>query len=159
MSISAEVPIQSLYPSAYQHCYGCGTAASKGHHLESFWDGETARVEKVIEPEFLGVEGFVYGGMLASLIDCHAIATAAAAAGFADDDTTGVLQRYVTGSLNIKFVAPTPLTDEPIVLEAKVVREEGRKSYVDVELLVGDKVCVVASVVAVKIPETMQLPT
>jgi hypothetical protein len=31
-------------------------------------------------PEHVAIPGFVYGGLLASLIDCHAIGTAAAAA-------------------------------------------------------------------------------
>ena len=151
-----DVPIQSLYSESARRCYGCGTAAKAGHQLQSFWDGEQARAEHTVDANYMGVEGFVYGGMLASLIDCHATATAAAASGFIETEPTRVLPRYVTGTLEVKFVAPTPLGSEPLVLEAEVVQEKGRKSNVEVELRADGKVCVVGKVVAIQIPDTMK---
>src|SRR4029434_174865 len=72
-------PLQDLYPDDFSHCYGCGRLNADGLHVKSEWhDGEAvARFQPA--PQHIALPGFVYGGLIASLIDCHAMATAAAA--------------------------------------------------------------------------------
>ena len=54
------------------HCYGCGANNEKGLQLKSYWDGEESVAE--FTPESFhcgGMPEIVYGGLIASLIDCH----------------------------------------------------------------------------------------
>src|ERR1035437_9151429 len=71
--------LQDLYPDDFAHCYGCGRLNTNGLHVKSEWtDGEAiARFKPA--PYHMALPGFVYGGLIASLPDGHAIAAAAAA--------------------------------------------------------------------------------
>src|SRR3712207_9109050 len=72
--------LQDLYPDDFSHCYGCGRLNADGLHVKSEWrDGEcVARFRPA--PHHIALPGFVYGGLVASLADCHAMATGAGAA-------------------------------------------------------------------------------
>ena len=72
--------IQELYPADFAHCYGCGKLNEQGLHLESAWEGDEVVARFTPQPQHISVPGYVYGGLIASLIDCHAMATAAASA-------------------------------------------------------------------------------
>ena len=71
---------QDFYPDHLAHCYGCGRLNEHGLRLRSFWDGEDSIASFTPRPEHIAVPGYVYGGLIASLIDCHGTGTAAAAA-------------------------------------------------------------------------------
>jgi len=71
--------IQDLYPDDFAHCFGCGRHNPHGHQLKSFVRGEEVVAHFTPSEHHIAVPGFVYGGLLASLVDCHAMATAAAA--------------------------------------------------------------------------------
>ena len=75
-----EQAIQDFYPDDLSHCYGCGRLNDKGHQLKTRWDGD--ETVSVFEPwpEHIAIPGYVYGGLIASLVDCHGTGTAAAAA-------------------------------------------------------------------------------
>ena len=147
-------PIQHLYPAAVAHCYGCGQLNEHGHHFETVWD--EAADEGVTRftpgPEHMAIPGYVYGGLIASLIDCHGVGTAAAAVRRARG--SGVALRYVTASLQVDFLKPTPLGIE---LEARghVVEMKERKVVVGVRLLADGVECCRGRVVAVRMPEGM----
>ena len=70
--------IQDLYPDDFAHCYGCGRNNAEGHQLKSFVEGDEVVAHFTPSANHVAVPGFVYGGLLASLMDCHAMATAAA---------------------------------------------------------------------------------
>ncbi|HEM61758.1 MAG TPA: PaaI family thioesterase, partial [Chloroflexi bacterium] len=70
---------QDYYPDDLSHCYGCGRLNEYGHQIKSYWDGEETVCTFLPEPYHTAIPGFVYGGLIASLIDCHSTATAAAA--------------------------------------------------------------------------------
>ena len=72
--------IQELYPADFAHCYGCGKLNPHGLHLASAWEGDEVVARFTPQPQHTSLPGFVYGGLIASLIDCHAIGTASAAA-------------------------------------------------------------------------------
>ena len=72
--------IQDFYPDDFAHCYGCGRLNPQGLKLKTCWDGDETVARFLPRPEHVAVPGFVYGGLIASLIDCHAMGTAAAAA-------------------------------------------------------------------------------
>ncbi|HSJ56718.1 MAG TPA: PaaI family thioesterase, partial [Anaerolineae bacterium] len=100
--------------------------------------------------------GYVYGGLIASLIDCHSTGTAAAAMyrhqGRAMDSEPAL--RFVTGSLHVDYVKPTPI-DEVLELRATVEEIKGRKVVVNTDLSAGGEVCARGRVVAVLVPEHM----
>ncbi len=150
------IAIQDIYPEDFSHCYGCGRLNEGGHQLKSRVQGE--RVVAMFEPEprQLSVPGFAYGGLIASLIDCHAMATAAAATYRAENREPGSepALRFVTASLKVDYLKPTPIG--PLELSARAREVGARKVLVDVELAAGGVVTARGEVVAVRIPETMQ---
>ena len=83
--------IQLYYPPEWAHCYGCGYLNAHGLHIQTYWDPEKGESETRFTPRpyHTAIPGFVYGGLLASLVDCHSTATAAAAKAQAEE----VLQR------------------------------------------------------------------
>jgi acyl-coenzyme A thioesterase PaaI-like protein len=71
--------LQDFYPEQFAHCYGCGRLNPHGLQIKTRWEGEEAVARFLPRPEHIAVPGFVYGGLIASLVDCHSIGTAAAA--------------------------------------------------------------------------------
>ncbi|MFN4112256.1 MAG: PaaI family thioesterase, partial [Ignavibacteria bacterium] len=72
--------VQDFYPDDLSHCYGCGRLNEYGHQLKSYWDGEETIAHFTPKPYHIAVPGYVYGGLIASLIDCHGTGSAALAA-------------------------------------------------------------------------------
>ena len=73
------VAVQDSYPPDVAVCYGCGRLNDDGLHIRTIWDGAQGVATFQPKPYHLAITGVVYGGLLASLIDCHAVGTAAAA--------------------------------------------------------------------------------
>ncbi len=149
--------IQDLYPDDFAHCYGCGRSNPLGHQLKSRVAGEAVVARYTPRPEHVALPGFVYGGLIASLIDCHAMATAAAAAELAAGRAIGdaPAPRFVTASLLVTYLRPTPLGG-PLELTARVRERSDRKAVVEVELAAGGVVTARGEVVAVRMPESMR---
>ena len=145
---------QDYYPEALAHCYGCGRLNPHGHQIRSFWDGEESVCVHTPEPYHIAIPGFVYGGLIASLIDCHGTGTAAAAAyraaGRAMDSEPPL--RFLTASLHVDYLKPTPI-DRPLVLRGRVKEIKGRKVIVAVDLYAHDELCVRGEVVTVQVPD------
>lgn len=148
--------LQDLYPDDFAHCYGCGRLNTQGLHVKTEWvDGEgVARFQPA--PHHMALPGFVYGGLIASLADCHAIATAAGASMVARGETPGQdpTPRFVTASLQVDFLLPTPLGPE-LLLRARPTEVGERKVAVAVSLLAEGVERARARVVAVRAPTTM----
>ncbi len=142
--------VQDSYPDDVAVCYGCGRLNADGLHIRTFWDGSQGVARFEPRPYHLAVTGVVYGGLLASLIDCHAVGTAAAARYAADSREIGSepVLRYVTGMLQVSFRAPTPI-GVPLQLRAWPVEVGERKVVVDAEVLVDGQVTVTGHVIAV----------
>jgi acyl-coenzyme A thioesterase PaaI-like protein len=147
---------QDHYADDVSHCYGCGRLNPHGLHIKSYWDGDVSICIFRPKPYHTAVEGYVYGGLIASLIDCHATGTAAAAACREEgrEMTSGPLHRYVTASLHVDYLRPTPI-DGNLILHGTIRSIHGKKTVVAVELHAGGHVCVRGEVVAVRMPEIM----
>jgi acyl-coenzyme A thioesterase PaaI-like protein len=147
---------QDHYPDQLAHCYGCGRLNPHGHRLRSCWDGDEAVARFTPEPYHIAIPGYVYGGWIASLIDCHGTGTAAAAAyreagrGMDSDPPF----RFVTASLQVDYLRPTPLGVE-LEIRGSVVEISGRKVVVDATVSAQGEVCARGQVVAVQMPEHM----
>ena len=66
-----EPAFQDYYPDELSHCYGCGRLNEQGLQLKSRWDGEESVAVFHPRAYHIAIPGYVYGGLLASLIDCH----------------------------------------------------------------------------------------
>ncbi len=134
---------QDYYPDDYSHCYGCGRLNEQGLQIKSYWDGNES-ICRFLPREYYsgGKKDILYGGLIASLIDCHGAGTAAAAKvkekGI--EIKQGEMPRFVTASLKVDYLAPTPVNTE-IELRGKAKEISGRKVIVEVDLLVGQKIC------------------
>lgn len=148
---------QDYYPESFAHCYGCGHLNENGHQFKTYWDGEESLTRYTPEPQHTSVPGFVYGGLLASLIDCHSTGTAAAAlyrAQGREMDTLPAL-RCVTASLHVDYIKPTPL-NVPLEVRGRVKEVKGRKVVVESTVYANGVATVRGEVVAVQIPEDFQ---
>ncbi|MBK5914033.1 PaaI family thioesterase [Rhodocyclus purpureus] len=145
---------QDYYPENLAHCYGCGRENEHGHRIKTFWEGDESVTRFTPEPWHTAVPGFVYGGLLASLIDCHGTGTAAAAAYRAEGRAMDSLPalRFVTGSLKVSYLKPTPLGPE-IEIRGRVSEIKGRKVVVESSVIVDGVVTARGEVVAVQMPE------
>lgn len=150
------VNLQELYPDDYSHCYGCGRANAHGLHVKSEWTGEEAVARFQPAAYHVSLPGFVYGGLIASLADCHAMATAAAGAMLRAGATPGrdTTPRFVTASLEVTFLRPTPLGPE-LLLRARPANVGDRAVTVDVTISADDIECAKARVLAVRAPASM----
>jgi acyl-coenzyme A thioesterase PaaI-like protein len=148
---------QDYYPDELAHCFGCGRLNPEGHHLRSFWDGEETVARFTPKPCHMAVPGFVNGGILASLIDCHATGTASAVAGRArgDPETDGG-RRFVTASLRVDYLRPTPLGPE-LLLRGHGTAASDRKVVVEVTVSAGGETTVRGEVVCVELPTSMRV--
>ncbi len=155
--MNPDIPaFQDTYPDDVSHCYGCGRLNEHGHRIRSHWEGEESVCNFTPEPYHTAIPGYVYGGLIASLIDCHSTGTAAAAAYRAagrEMDTEPPL-RFVTGSLHVDYVAPTPLGVE-LKLRGWVTELKERKVVVESTVSANGKVCAKGRVVAVLMPENL----
>jgi acyl-coenzyme A thioesterase PaaI-like protein len=147
---------QDCYPERFSHCYGCGKSNPHGHQLKSYWNGEETIAHFTVRPEFSGgVPDNVFGGMVASLLDCHGTASAAAfayrAAGREMGDD-GEFMRFVTASLNVDFLRPTPIGVE-LVIKGQLRGIEGRKVRVALSLSAGSQTCATGEMLAVQFRE------
>jgi acyl-coenzyme A thioesterase PaaI-like protein len=147
---------QDYYPDDLSHCYGCGRLNEHGHQIKSYWDGEESVCTFHPQPYHTAIPGFVYGGLIASLIDCHSTGTAAAATyreeGRAMDTEPPV--RFVTASLRVDYLRPTPI-GVPLEIRGTVKEITGRKVVVRATVSAQGEVCARGEVVAVRLPEGM----
>jgi len=135
-------------------CYGCGALNAHGMQIKSHWDGgdELVCIWQP-QPYHIGYPGVVYGGTIASVVDCHAVWTALATRcrdeGF--DLAHGSLPfAVVTGRLSVSFLRPAVI-DQPLELRAKVVDAGPRRATVACRVLQQGSECATAEVVTVRV--------
>src|SRR5512140_171995 len=145
---------QDYYPENVAHCYGCGSLNPHGHQIKTYWDGDETLTRFRPDPFHTAIPGFVYGGLLASLIDCHSTGTAAAAAYRAEGREMDSLPplRFVTAVLNVTFLKPTPIDCE-LEIRGKIKEIKGRKVVIESRILARGVETVRGEVVAVQMPE------
>jgi len=140
------------------HCYGCGRLNEFGHQIKSYWDGEESICHFQPDAHHISIPGYVYGGLLASLMDCHGTGTAAAAGYRAESrgmDSEPAL-RYLTASLHVDYLKPTPLG---ILLEVrgKVKEVKGRKVVIEEWINANGVITARGELIAVQVPDQLVL--
>ena len=155
MNHTTQKAFQDFYPEEYSHCYGCGKSNPNGHQLKSYWDGDETVTHFTPKSYHTGgYPGNVYGGIIASLFDCHGTASAAAAA-FRDEvramDTLPAI-RFVTASLKVDYLKPTPHGVE-LEIRGHIVEVKPRKVTVEMTLSANGEVCAKGHMIAVRLRE------
>ena len=153
----AKPAIQDFYPDDFAHCHGCGRLNQAGLHVKSRWEGDDMVARYTPRPDQIAMPGFVYGGLIASLVDCHAMGTASAAVERAAgrDIGAGPAPRFVTAALRIDYLKPTPLGPE-LEIRARAREIGERKVIVDATVAANGVVTAKGEIVAVRRPDTMQ---
>ncbi len=148
-----EKAFQDYYPDVLSYCYGCGRLNEHGLQIKSYWDGDETVCIFQPRPYHIAIPGYVYGGLIASLIDCHGTGTAAAAAYRAEGrglDSEPPL-RFLTASLHVDYLKPTPL-GPPLEVRGRIKEVKGRKVVVAATLSAKGIVTAQGEVVAVQVP-------
>lgn len=148
--------IQDDYPDDFAWCYGCGRLNEGGHHFRTGWQGEQTVTIFTPEAQHLALPGFVYGGIVASLIDCHGTGSAALALHRKNGHEAGdgsEPPRFVTASLNVNFLKPTP-HGIPLKAIGTVHEIHPKKFKVETEVYAKDILCARGEVVAVVMPKS-----
>jgi acyl-coenzyme A thioesterase PaaI-like protein len=117
-------PIRSLQETYFPDlpCFGCGPANDKGLQLRSY-PGEDGLVTAHFTPwpEHDNGLGYLNGGIIATVLDCHSAAAVtheAFSRGW--PPLPGAALPYVTAGLEVRYLRPAPLT-ETVALYAEVV--------------------------------------
>ncbi|EMG34228.1 acyl-CoA thioesterase [Streptococcus oralis] len=154
------IAIQDRYEERFQHCWGCGPKNDLGLHLKTYpsVDGSSCISRIKLENAYTGgVPSNVFGGMIATIFDCHGTASAAWFAhhqkGLELTEST-VIGRFITARLEIDYLSPSPIEDEIVV--TSTLEELGeRKAIIAMEMTVATKVRAKAKMVAVAVKDHM----
>lgn len=151
------IAFQDLYAPELSHCYGCGSNHPDGQYLKSYWSEDQQYTIAHVIPDSIytgGIPDHLYGGMIASLLDCHGTASAAAFLArtmhFDFSQRLNTLPRCVTAGLQINFIQPTPL-EATLELRGRLIEIEGRKIKVALSLSAHDMICANAEILAVQL--------
>lgn len=148
--------IQDEYGEAFAHCYGCGRLNDSGLQLRTGWNGyETITVYKPRD-EHTAIPGFVYGGLIASLVDCQGTGSASLALHRKNGFEPGSGEeppRFVTASLHVDYLKPTP-QGVPLKAVGRVEEIHPKKWDVHIEVFSGKTKCATGKVTAVIMPNT-----
>jgi len=145
-------------------CFGCSPANSDGLQLKSFLSEDEDVLVATVSPHDThdaGAPNIMYGGIAATLIDCHAVWTVYTSAHRSAgrpleelkltrdsrDAHTGA--NYVTGELTVRYQQPTPL-DRPIHLRSWIDGDIDRKATVRCKLGPDGEVTATGDVIIIR---------
>jgi acyl-coenzyme A thioesterase PaaI-like protein len=131
----SDAPIQELWPEEATFCFGCGKNNRHGLQLQSYWEDEETVATWTPKEHHIAFPGVMNGGIISTLIDCHTTGTANAAAHKDANDLNHFM--FVTGSLSVRFLKPTP-TDKPVTLRARVEEKSEKRIRVSCDFYSGD---------------------
>lgn len=131
--------LQDIRPS---NCYGCGALNERGLQIKSHLDGDECVCEWTPEDYHVAGPDIVYGGIIASVIDCHSANAASALAHRERGQEAGADPTlfYLTKTLNVEFLRPTPI-GHPLQLRARAVKFQGRGVQIVCELFCKGELC------------------
>lgn len=139
----------------YNSCYGCGPKNPEGLRIKSHWD-ETGAAVCSFQPQAhhnAGMKAYLNGGIIATLVDCHCVC-AAIDDGYRRENResgTDPLIWYVTGQLSVSYKKPARI-DLPVNLSARIVKTDGKKTYIECSVESGGEECAVGEVTAIRVP-------
>jgi len=146
--------LQDYYPEDFAHCYGCGRENHHGHQIKTFWDGDETVTHYTPEEYHIALPGFVYGGLLASIIDCHG--TGSGSLAIARERGIKLTEynapRCVTASLKVDYLKPTPIGFE-LEVRGSIREIKGKKVIVDAKVFANGVMTVSGQIIVIEVPE------
>src|SRR5258708_1662497 len=116
-------------------CFGCGPANELGLRLKSYaGDDGLVRASFTPWPEHNNGLGFLNGGIIATVLDCHSAAAVmheAFTRGW--PPLPGAMLPFVTSGLDVRYLRPAPL-DAAVALVARVTAASEAEITADVWL-------------------------
>jgi uncharacterized protein (TIGR00369 family) len=110
--------------SAQNRCFGCGPDNAGGLRLEFLLAEDKSVVSLATIPDgFAGHPGYLHGGIIATLLD-ESMSKSVRAQGLT----------AMTRQLEVEYLRPVP-AGEPIRLEGRLIRSEGRKHWAEGKIL------------------------
>jgi acyl-coenzyme A thioesterase PaaI-like protein len=110
---------ETYYPTLT--CFGCGHANERGLRLRSYEVDGGVQATFAPWPEHDNGGGYLNGGIISTLLDCHGAAAVLLEAhrkGWKPAGGSGL--SFVTAGLDVRFLRPTPLR-EPVELTAELL--------------------------------------
>lgn len=106
-----ELSIQErLYPQLT--CFGCGQANPDGLRLRSYSRGDHVVAAFAPWPQHDNGLGFLNGGIIATVLDCHSAAVVMLEADRREwHAINGAALPYVTAGIEVSYLRPSPLTE------------------------------------------------
>jgi acyl-coenzyme A thioesterase PaaI-like protein len=129
---------ERLYPDL--QCFGCGHANDKGLRLRSYEGDGVVTASFVPWPEHDNGTGFLNGGIIATILDCHSAAAVVLEAernGW--EALGGAALPFITAGLDVRYQRPSPL-DDAVELRAVIQSATEAEITVDTELVWEEKV-------------------
>jgi acyl-coenzyme A thioesterase PaaI-like protein len=120
-------------------CFGCGPANPRGLRLKSYLGDGCVTATFMPWSEHDNGIGFLNGGIIATLLDCHTAAgvlNEAALQGW--DAPPGALLPFVTAGIDVRYLRPSPL-DSAVELRAVVIESSEAEIICDAELQYQEK--------------------
>ncbi len=128
--MSMEKALQDQMPAGWigAQCFGCGRENEHGLRIKSYWEGDEVVCNWQPQPYHTAGANILCGGIIATIMDCHSLWTALAAAYRNEGREVGSGQPifYITRSIKIDLLHPTPV-ESPVTLRARV-QEMGERS-------------------------------
>lgn len=154
MAEKIEHAIQDEYAEDFAWCYGCGRLNQEGHQFRTGWQGEETVTVYNPKPEHTAIPGFVYGGLIASLVDCHGTGSASLALhrknGF-EPGSGEAPPRFVTASLHVDYKKPTP-QGKTLKAVGRIEEIHPKKFKILVEVFAEEELVATGEVQAVVMP-------
>jgi acyl-coenzyme A thioesterase PaaI-like protein len=116
-------------------CFGCGPANERGLQLRSYAaEDDLVRAEFTPWPEHDNGLGFLNGGIIATVLDCHSAAAVTHEAHLRGwPPLPGAALPFVTAGLDVRYLRPAPLS-EAVSLLARVTASTESEITADVWL-------------------------
>lgn len=147
--------VQDEYADDFSWCYGCGRLNENGLHVRTGWDGDKTVSYYTPREDQIAVPGVVYGGLIASIVDCHSTGSASLALHRKNGHEPGSgvePPRFVTASLHVDYLKPTP-HGVTLKLVGTVEEIHPKRFRVLTEVMANGEVCAKGDVVAVVMPD------
>ncbi|MCA0328942.1 MAG: PaaI family thioesterase [Actinobacteria bacterium] len=121
-------------------CFGCGPANPRGLRISSYPDddGDGTTASFVPWPEHDNGLGYLNGGIIATLLDCHSATPV-----LMESERLGLMQpsdalAYVTAGIDVRYLRPTPL-EGPLTVRARLASASEDVMAVDAEIWADGK--------------------
>ena len=122
--------IQDKWEDIGTHCWGCGKNNEHGLQIKSCWIGDDAICIWQPKHYHVALLGFLNGGIIATVMDCHCLNAANA---WVLRHLQELDKPYLSGLFEIKYLRPASI-EKPILLRARVKEMKGRKITVTCSL-------------------------